>query len=334
MAIPTSNSTEQPSIINNFFHLLHSFDWDKGEWHDHSKDQSNTPHIPAPADEVLHAVCVAEFNKKTRIPGTLTTFEQFLLNTDSIVVILTNLDLKTLLNCSEVSKCFYLATKAEIVWEAQLFSFLPNVTPIPLSNCVFTTSQQFQIVYKAVKNAKKPFIAKLEHEHARYLSLKGPNGELEQTWNQFQAAGGMEAYERVNQRCAQEGLTDEERDEIKASPDHEAWTLYNRYINLLEQAYYLNGDEDPRITKENSVFRSLTADPVQKQLQYTIDVQVLDAFNKQAEYEKAIRDSEKAQRDRIQAATQAQNSTVVVEDVTDAETQPQNANPASPGSHS
>ncbi len=297
MATPTT----KPSLHNNFYHMLECWDESTNTWHDPKKDPSITPHIPAPADQVFHAVCDAEFQKKSRFPETLTIWEQFLLHKDCIVVILTDLDLKTLLNCSEVSKCFYLATKAEIVWEAQLFYFLPNVTPTPLSVCIYSTSQQFQIDYKAVKNAQKPFIAKLEHERAIYLSIRGE--KLEQTWNQFQAAGGMEAYERIEQRHAQGGINEVEREEIKASSDFEAWKLYNRYCNLVETTYWLKGDKDTRISTQDAdrIHRPIKDGALETQLQHATYVLVPDAFNDQAAHEKAIRDSEKALRDRVLA---------------------------------
>jgi hypothetical protein len=73
------------------------------------------------------------------------------------------LDPKDLVNFSETSKCCYLATKTDIIWQYQLKKLLPNVCCLSKFTCTFTPEQQFQIVFKKIHDRKKPFIAQLEH---------------------------------------------------------------------------------------------------------------------------------------------------------------------------
>jgi len=81
------------------------------------------------------------------------------------------LDTKNLVNFSETSKCCYLATKTDIIWQYQLKKLLPNVCCLSKFTCTFTPEQQFQIVFKKLNDRKKPFIAQLVYVCERIKEL-------------------------------------------------------------------------------------------------------------------------------------------------------------------
>ena len=241
----TNSST--PSLEKHFNLMLNWWDATVRDWHNPHLKSANVPHIPTAVDEKRRNDWHEGLNQKSLSPEALSVCERFfLLKTDKTALIFIKLDLKSLLIFSEASKCIYLAAQVEIVWEDQLSYFLSNVKYIPSED--FIPSQQFQIISKAIENAQKPFIAKFDHNQTCILSIKGSNGELEQVWNQFQAAGGMQAYYRIEETFAEE-ISEEKREDIQATRDYDAWKLHNKYIDLSQELYSLSGEKGDGTSK-------------------------------------------------------------------------------------
>jgi hypothetical protein len=75
-----------------------------------------------------------------------------------IIQMIPELNLKELKSVSEVSKCFYIATKADCIWEAVLKRLLPDVECMEKQDTRFTPEQQFQIIFRKIRDEQRPYV--------------------------------------------------------------------------------------------------------------------------------------------------------------------------------
>lgn len=73
-----------------------------------------------------------------------------------------------LCSLSLVSKCCYVALRADAIWSGKVQDLLPNVRCISLQKCTFSPEQQFQIVFKKIQNRKAPFELQYQHWQTRF----------------------------------------------------------------------------------------------------------------------------------------------------------------------
>ncbi len=319
MAYPTEANNPPPSFNNNFYIKLTQT----------PHPASTTPYIPKPIQEIYDR-CSANLQETQ---GVLSPMEEFIFRTDEVIILLSGLDLQSLLNCSGVNRNLYLTTtQIQTVWVFQLSSFLSNVKPE--KNCLSPPYHQFQIIYKEIRNRLQPFILEFKHNETIGSFWTGPNSPFKELHIQFEAAGGIDAYNRMkemmknNELISDEILGDdpeieqldqtiERYDQIGTTKDFKAWQLYHKLFVLKQQLYELTGqdyegDFDPIILPEEGT--------KQTQLLRVINFLGLEEYNDQAKFKEVILRSEEEARKKSSSA----NSSVVVEEVMDSETQPQN----------
>lgn len=100
---------------------------------------------------------------------------------ESLVVI----DLNDLMNLSLVSKCCYIATKSNLLWQGKVNFLLSNVYCMPQSKCSFAPEQQFQIVFKELQNRKAPFQLQYKHDMEKIDRLVKEQYTTTRSWTVF-----------------------------------------------------------------------------------------------------------------------------------------------------
>ncbi len=197
-------STFIPTLENHFgLSIAQEYDPDCENplvWQNPYLNLAITPYIPS-GDKELVASCQTVFNDM-RNSSVVTLdesikLEVFLWTNDVSVLIFSQLDLVTLSSCSKVSKCFHWITKASFIWAKQLTNLLPNVKPLKPEVCIFSTQQQFQIIYTKINDYKKPYFARFDRIKETSLTLKN---ELKQVTSKFIVFGGPNALTDATQK--------------------------------------------------------------------------------------------------------------------------------------
>ena len=215
---------------------------------------------------------------------------------DITVVILSNLDLKTLVNSSSVCKSFYSASKVDRIWRVQLCKFLPNVTVMNRNLCIFTPEQQYKVIFKRIQNECKPYVAKFTRNQEKN-NLSGRMNELKTLKLQFQKAGGKEAASRFNQERInfirqgdQEGLitADLIRNDcvfVQRSSDYLAADLQRQVMQFQDALSFFCG------ANYDGTIESIDPNSLQGKILNAINVLVPNAFNSQKKFESVIEKS-------------------------------------------
>jgi hypothetical protein len=195
---------------------------------------------------------VEEFNSQIRLKflESSSPQESFLSCQEITISMLNNLDLKALLNCSEVNKKLYLATKVELVWENQLKKFLPQVEAMPEKECSFTSEQQFMIIFKRIHDEKRSWMAKFNRNQEICLKWKNKLQEIDE---KYQKLGADKVRARI----------EEARQEIYAKAPHpRSYMEYDKYIKSLNQ---LEESEDSKAVREyDSHFKQIQKKKIQE----------------------------------------------------------------------
>ncbi len=160
--VPDMLEVPGPDLNGNTFNYI-------TVWRNPHIDRAITPYIPSEQDEAFQATSLLRLNDMYYDRESISSAESFFLHHDVVVISLGELDLKSVIVFSEVNKCFYLAAKQDIVWQAQLSNLLPGVIPIAPNLCIFSPKQQFQILYKKIKDESKVY-----HTESDHLRTRGP----------------------------------------------------------------------------------------------------------------------------------------------------------------
>jgi hypothetical protein len=217
---------------------------------------------------------------------------------DTTVVILSNLDLKTLVNCSTVCKFFYSASKADFIWRNQLWNLLPNVTNVPPNLCIFTPEQQYKVIFKRIQNECKPYIAKFNRNEE--LGNNWLN-ELKTLELQCQEAGGEAAAARYIDLLSQGNVENSEN-----CPDYPASELNAKIAVLRYTLSRMFG------ANYNGTIESIDPNSVQGQILNAINILVPNAFNNQEKFESVIDKSVT-----VYNTSSSNSDGPIIEDVTD-----------------
>jgi hypothetical protein len=239
----------------------------------------------------------------------------FFNNIDVMVVVLSSLDLKNVINCSTVCKSFYTALKSDSIWRVQLCQFLPNVTVIAPNLCIFNPQQQFSIIFKRIENECKPYIAKFNRNQELSIVLLN---ELKTLELQYQEAGGETAACRYDRRIANvytQFMNNPQNNpadlhaQIMAyhqnSSDYSAHMLSFRIKTLKHRLQRLLGANYDGTTK------SIDPNSIQGQIMNAIKMLVPNAFDNQEKFEDVIRMAETAKNN-----SSSNSDGPIIEDVT------------------
>jgi len=217
--------------------------------------------------------------------------ESLFLHHDTTVIILSHLNLKNVINFSTVSKCCFLATKADAIWHVQLYNLLPAVKVIVPTLCAFSPEQQFKIIYKRIDNECKPYLIKFNYNLTQAVEMRNNLNALKL---QFQKAGGEEANTKYSEQCRDlysryqdwGDAAQNEMDALTNSPEYQANSLWRKCVELetrLRQVVGANYD---------GTVESIGPNSHQRQIQNAITVLVPNAFNNQEKFEAEIRKAE------------------------------------------
>ncbi len=231
-------------------------------------------------------------------------------NQDITVIILSNLDLKTLVNCSTVCKSFYSASKVDRIWRVQLYNLLPNVTNMAPNLCIFTPEQQYKVIFKKIQNECKPYMAKFTRNQEGAQNLLN---ELKTLEVQFQKAGGEEAASRFYQQHIHLHWENESLDyesgktmAIQNFPNDYSAAQMKTKIAVLQ-----NGLSALCGANYNGTIESIDPNSFQGAILNAINVLVPNAFNDQETFESVIEKSVA-----VQNTSSSNSDGPTIEDVT------------------
>jgi hypothetical protein len=165
-------------------------------WSNPYASQIIKPYFPSDNQDLLNT-CREVFKKNSESMTTLQESGAFFCSLqDASNRIFVCLSLKDLVNFSTISKCCYLATKADCIWEIQLQNCFPNTKILSKQRCSFSPEQQFKIYFKKMNDELKLYIAQFERNNFVIGNLRGPSGfdgEIDQARKEYQILGGDEA---------------------------------------------------------------------------------------------------------------------------------------------
>lgn len=195
---------------------------------------------------------------------------------------------KDLAHFSKVSKCCYLATKADIIWEIQLQNCFPNVKTLPKQLCSFSPEQQFKIYFKRVNDELKPYNAQFERNNVVIGHLRGSNGfngAIDQAWKEYQMLDGENAKSKFLDKFNAINQSAESKWEAISSNKGKAYQAYWHYNDLCQRLRELIGNTYNGTTE--------SIDP-QSQQGYCMNAihEVPKTFDDQEKFEKTIQRSE------------------------------------------
>ncbi len=105
--------------------------------------------------------------------------------------ILGGLSIEDISNFSAASKCCYLSTKINEIWEGQLNQLIPGRKTIPFQECGFTYEQQTKMIYKKYGLLLNSLKKQYQQNAEKVRHLRGPNGfdgAIDRAWKGFQAS--------------------------------------------------------------------------------------------------------------------------------------------------
>jgi hypothetical protein len=259
------------------------------------------PRIPFDNQELLEN-CKAVYDKNREDRTSLQLLDNnsgafFRSSQDVSNKIFVRLSPKDLANFSTISKCCYLATKADLIWEIQLQNCFPGTTILSKQQCSFSPEQQFKIYYHARNELSKPFIVQLQINHAFIAELRGStgfNGLIDQAWQEYQRAGGAEAKIKYEIILA---------DALANSSESEHGIIYNRVYRSNDGKVARAFDYYFRLNKNlkklagkayNGTEESLALNSQQARCLRVIQQEIPPIFNKQNFLEIIIQDAEAA----------------------------------------
>ena len=260
------------------------------------------PYNPPADDSELIKACTKTYNSNFLAIANLSPAASTLMNQGAAVALLARLEPKDIANFSEVSKCFFLATKKgynlqikeDAIWDVQLAKLLPNVKKIPSELCTFSPEQQFKIVYKRINDERKCFVTKLKRNEETCKNLKQM---IQQTSKQFEealtTAGGRDCKKRII----------EER-KLYSVADMKVLNLHMQCKSYQSQLFAISGEME-----ENGVVRHLGTGSMQSRLLNAIKILVPTAFDNQNKFNETIQKSESIKN------TTSSNNSVAMEDV-------------------
>ncbi len=202
--VPTSRW--KPTLENDKPTLENDFNLKIRDEHDAKKkliwtnphlNSAITPYIPSEDDKELLAACQAALENVNL--NSLDGFnpEVFFTTNDVSVIIFSQVDPQTLSRCTKVSRAFHLVTKNQTIWANQLANFLPNAKPLGSEICIFSTQQQFQIIYKKINDLRKPYYARFDYIKERSNTIMAALKPLNAEFNDL---GGNEALGNLKPR--------------------------------------------------------------------------------------------------------------------------------------
>lgn len=269
-----------------------------------------TPYIPNEDNELIGS-CNQTFNvaiQKLALTQEELN-EQFFLH-DCSVFIFSQLDLPSLICCTKVSKCFHVITKRSLIWENQLVNLLPKVKPLSSQICIFSPQNQFQIIYKKIRDHQKPFIAKFEHTLEQCRAWKQELIQLEQ---EYEAIGGKNAHEIAKDKfqaiAIERNLENNFQGLIKLGQEDEfnPMRLKKKIAGL---DYNLNSFTGGTF---DGSYESITDESLLGRILDVIHHKIIATFDDQDKFEETIRQSE------VLKNTTSSNDGPIIEDVTHAE---------------
>ena len=200
MAVSSSSgigSTVIPTLENNFDLRIEAQRDSRSQvlWKNPHMNSVITPYIPSDGDQALLESCKAAFEKVN--PLAALTPEAVFMTNDVSVIIFSLVDPQTLSRCTKVSKSFHWVTKNQTIWRNQLASLVPNAKPLGAEVCIFSTQQQFQIIYKKINDLRKPYYAIMDYLKERIPTIIA---ELKLLGAEVEALGGNEAVETAEER--------------------------------------------------------------------------------------------------------------------------------------
>jgi hypothetical protein len=164
------------------------------------------PYVPSDNTDLI-IKCKDTFNQHMHNPLTFDSSGAiFRALQDAFNITFIYLNPKDLVNFSEVNKCCYLATKANVVWQLQFKNLCPNTTLLPKEKCCFPPEQQFKIYFKRINDELKPYKAQFERNKVVLKNLIGPNGndgDIAQVQKEFEELGGNAAMRSIHEKFMQ-----------------------------------------------------------------------------------------------------------------------------------
>ena len=173
MAILAAPLSVIPTLENNFI-LGIGVEYDAQStilWRNPRSISKITPYIPSEDDKELLASCEAAFKNVNLNSLDGFNTEALFTTNDVSVIIFSQVDPQTLSRCTKVSRAFHWVTKNPTIWENQLANFLPNAQPLGSNICIFSTQQQFQIIYKKIDDLRKPYHARMDYVKERIKTI-------------------------------------------------------------------------------------------------------------------------------------------------------------------
>jgi hypothetical protein len=212
---------------------------------------------------------------------------------------------KDLAYFSTISKCCYLATQADWIWEIQLQNCFPKTQPLSKQLCSFSVKQQFKIYFKRMNDELKLYTAQFERNNFVIGNLRGPSGfdgKIDQAWKKYQTLGGEKArsqHQEALHNLYQEALhnlhqSNNTRNSIESAVQQlsnalpgQAHAAYQEYIDLHWGLKMLVGD-----TYDGTI-ESLDPNCQQARCLMAIQNGVPEAFDDQEWFTTIIEQSEK-----------------------------------------
>jgi hypothetical protein len=144
----------------------------------HPAHNQITPYVPsdnqALIKEVQGKICENIFTDRDSPITSLSEGMQV-----NIILLIPGLNLKDVKAVSEVSRRFYVATKAQIVWDAVLRGLFPQLQCMPPEKTSFTPEQQCKIIFKRVQGEQIPYVvqSRLNDQAVQVLLDQGANAQ-------------------------------------------------------------------------------------------------------------------------------------------------------------
>jgi len=195
------------------------------------------PYLPSDNQDLVKA-CQAAYSRYYQAASFDDTGAKFGFNQHALRNAFAYLDVRDLVKFSKASKCCYLVTKTDQIWEDQLNKFLPKTQFLSMNVCSFSPEQQFKIIFKRINDELKPYITQFNENNETLCRLMGSNemnGEIAIVRESFESSGGEEALQGFTNAMNTLGSN-------HSGDDFNALIKYQTYSDLLRRRDYIGGE--------------------------------------------------------------------------------------------
>lgn len=231
---------------------------------------------PPSDDNNFITECQKIFRQSCNQETTRETGAIFHQHADAFNRMLIQIDLNSLVNFSEVSKCCYLAAKADRLWNVQFQKLFPHIQPMTTSR--YSSEQQFKAYFIHFNCTLKLYKEKFKKNSDALNEL---NIDIIKAHSKFEAYGGQEAYTRfLRAQCAST------LNETRIAAGIKVHYALANFARLMHERCILVGDT------YNGTIQSVSPNSQLKRCLDAINILIPRSFNNQKQFEEYIKKSE------------------------------------------